>query len=74
MFGPGSSAVSTAFSFLKVLLDMGHFGVLGTWWDKDGGRNGLGSLSFRRFTIVVISFPFGHVVDVATTKVWVKVS
>jgi hypothetical protein len=55
------------FLFLKVLLGTGHFGVFGAWWDKDGGRNGLGSLSFRRFTIVVISFPFRHVAIVAPT-------
>jgi hypothetical protein len=29
--GPGSSAVSTSFSFLKVLLGKVHFGMHGAW-------------------------------------------
>jgi hypothetical protein len=52
------------FSFLKVLLDTGHFGVLGVWWVNDGGRISGRSSSFRRFSTASIYFLFGHVCDV----------
>jgi hypothetical protein len=57
-FGLGSSTVSMVFPFLKVLLGMGRFEVLGACWDKARGHISCGSLSFRRFAIVVISFFF----------------
>jgi hypothetical protein len=68
--GPGSSVVSTVFSVLKVFLGTGSFGVLGAWWAIGGGRSGCGSSSFRQFTIVIISFLFGHVFTVAPTFSW----
>jgi hypothetical protein len=68
--GPGSSAVLTVFSFLKVLLGTGRFGVLGAWWAIGGGRSGCGSSSFRQFAIVIISFLFGHVFADALIFSW----
>jgi hypothetical protein len=50
----------------------GCFRVLGVWWAKDGGRSGCGSSSFCHFTIVVISFLFGHVFAVAPAFYWLR--
>jgi hypothetical protein len=59
-----------ALHFLKVLPGTGHFGLLVAWWAKDGWGNGCGSSSFRRFTIVFISFLWWHVFVVAPAFSW----
>jgi hypothetical protein len=54
-FGPGSSALSTMFPFLKVLL-RGHLGAFRAWWEKTEGAAVTGY--HRLVTSPLLSFLF----------------
>jgi hypothetical protein len=58
-FGPGSSAVSMVYPFLKVLLGSRCSGVIGAWWEKSEGAAVAGLHRFVDSSVVFISFLLG---------------